>query len=231
MSTESLIDSIANAITEADKQFAAPCMMLKREEAEVYAKAAIAAIYEDNYGKTLPSEISDADLIEDLAHDADFHACARYAPHEAAKEAVRFLKPYLRTTEPVSVEKGEGVAPAEFDPQTAIRNVSGKMEDASSTLASPSTEQPVGRTLFDPNIHCDAERVIAWIDNSKRKAAQMAFTEGLERQIAYRFEDAAMKRESIAPPPESYPAPTYLTCKCHVCEEIRKNNGIEGERK
>lgn len=43
-------------------------------------------------------------------------------------------------------------------------------------------------TPFDPNIHCDAQRVIAWIDDPDRKPANAAFTEGLERQIAYRFE-------------------------------------------
>jgi hypothetical protein len=44
-------------------------------------------------------------------------------------------------------------------------------------------------TLFDPNRHCDAQRVIAWIDDHERKPANMAFTKGMERQIAYRFED------------------------------------------
>ncbi len=34
----------------------------------------------------------------------------------------------------------------------------------------------------------DAERVCAWIDDASRKPAVLSFTEGMERQIAYRFE-------------------------------------------
>lgn len=34
----------------------------------------------------------------------------------------------------------------------------------------------------------DAQRLIAWLDDPKRKPAMLAFTEGNERQIAYRFE-------------------------------------------
>ncbi len=34
----------------------------------------------------------------------------------------------------------------------------------------------------------DAQRVIDWIDNPARQPAVHAFTEGNERQIAYRFE-------------------------------------------
>lgn len=34
----------------------------------------------------------------------------------------------------------------------------------------------------------DAERVCAWIDDPGRKSAVLTFTEGMERQIAYRFE-------------------------------------------
>ena len=45
-------------------------------------------------------------------------------------------------------------------------------------------------TPYDPNRHCDAIRVIEWIDNPDRKRANEAFTAGLERQIAYRFEAA-----------------------------------------
>lgn len=36
----------------------------------------------------------------------------------------------------------------------------------------------------------DAERVLAWIDDPQRKPAVLAFTEGNERQLAYRFEMA-----------------------------------------
>ncbi len=46
-----------------------------------------------------PVELLVDELVDDLAHDADFHACARYAPHEAAKRAVEFLTPYLRQRE------------------------------------------------------------------------------------------------------------------------------------
>jgi hypothetical protein len=48
-----LIELVASAIKQADKQFAAPCMVLKDEEAEVYAKAAIAAM--ESYDASLPS--------------------------------------------------------------------------------------------------------------------------------------------------------------------------------
>ncbi len=34
----------------------------------------------------------------------------------------------------------------------------------------------------------DAERICAWIDDPGRKSAVLSFTEGPERQIAYRFE-------------------------------------------
>lgn len=34
----------------------------------------------------------------------------------------------------------------------------------------------------------DAERLIAWMDDPHRVSANLAFTEGNERQIAYRFE-------------------------------------------
>lgn len=45
--------------------------------------------------------------------------------------------------------------------------------------------------------HCDGERVIAWIDNPERKAASEAFTAGLERQIAYRFETLQAANERL----------------------------------
>lgn len=38
------------------------------------------------------------------------------------------------------------------------------------------------------NNHADTERVTAWIRDPKRKAANIAFTEGPERQIAYAVE-------------------------------------------
>lgn len=41
---------------------------------------------------------------------------------------------------------------------------------------------------FDPNQHADAVRVIEWMDNPNRPPAALSFTEGMERQIAYRFE-------------------------------------------
>lgn len=44
----------------------------------------------------------------------------------------------------------------------------------------------------------DAERVLAWIDDPARKPAVLAFTEGNERQIAYRFE-MLLRGESICP--------------------------------
>lgn len=43
---------------------------------------------------------------------------------------------------------------------------------------------------FDPNKHCHALPVLDWLDDPDRKLAFFAFTEGLERQIAYRFEGA-----------------------------------------
>lgn len=44
----------------------------------------------------------------------------------------------------------------------------------------------------------DAERVCAWIDDPSRKRAVLAFTEGAERQIAYRFE-GLLRGEYICP--------------------------------
>lgn len=40
----------------------------------------------------------------------------------------------------------------------------------------------------------DVERVIAWLDDPNRRPAAHAFTEGPERQIAYRVEDILSKR-------------------------------------
>lgn len=45
-------------------------------------------------------------------------------------------------------------------------------------------------TKFDPRMHADAGRVLAWLSDKNRKPANLAFTDGLERQLAYRFEDA-----------------------------------------
>lgn len=45
----------------------------------------------------------------------------------------------------------------------------------------------------------DAERVCAWIDDPKRKAAVLSFTEGAERQIAYRFEGLLKARPTRSP--------------------------------
>lgn len=42
------------------------------------------------------------------------------------------------------------------------------------------------------NKYANAERLIEWMDDPKRKPAQLAFTEGMERQIAYRFEALAV---------------------------------------
>ncbi len=44
----------------------------------------------------------------------------------------------------------------------------------------------------------DVERVCAWIDDPSRKRAVLAFTEGPERQIAYRFE-GLLRGEYICP--------------------------------
>lgn len=44
----------------------------------------------------------------------------------------------------------------------------------------------------------DAARVIAWIDDPNRKPANVAFTAGDERQIAYRFEMASAAAPAIA---------------------------------
>lgn len=41
--------------------------------------------------------------------------------------------------------------------------------------------------------YADAERLIAWIDDPDRMRANVAFTEGNERQIAYRFEQLLAK--------------------------------------
>lgn len=38
------------------------------------------------------------------------------------------------------------------------------------------------------NRHADADRVVAWINDPKRKPSYTAFTEGPERQIAYAIE-------------------------------------------
>ncbi len=38
------------------------------------------------------------------------------------------------------------------------------------------------------NKHADAERLIEWMQDTKRKPATLAFTEGPERQVAYEFE-------------------------------------------
>lgn len=59
--------------------------------------------------------------------------------------------------------------------------------------------------LFDMRKRfCDAERLIAWIDDPKRQPAVHAFTEGHERQIAYRFEDALGKVALAKAAIESY---------------------------
>jgi len=44
----------------------------------------------------------------------------------------------------------------------------------------------------------DSERVCAWIDDPRRKRAVLSFTEGPERQIAYRFE-GLLRGEYICP--------------------------------
>lgn len=38
------------------------------------------------------------------------------------------------------------------------------------------------------NKHADADRIIEWVKDPKRKPANTAFTEGPERQIAYLIE-------------------------------------------
>lgn len=40
------------------------------------------------------------------------------------------------------------------------------------------------------NEFANVQRVIAWMNDPKRKPAMLAFTEGCERQIAYTFEAA-----------------------------------------
>lgn len=44
----------------------------------------------------------------------------------------------------------------------------------------------------------DVRRVVAWLDDPRRKFAVNAFTEGPERQLAYRFE-SLLRSEQICP--------------------------------
>jgi hypothetical protein len=44
--------------------------------------------------------------------------------------------------------------------------------------------------------HANADRVIAWINEPKRKPAMLAFTEGPERQIAYAIEGLIRRERS-----------------------------------
>lgn len=46
----------------------------------------------------------------------------------------------------------------------------------------------------------DSERIIAWLDDPKRRRAVNAFTEGPERQLAYRFEDLLRRTSSCENP-------------------------------
>lgn len=40
---------------------------------------------------------------------------------------------------------------------------------------------------------CNGKRILEWLDNPNRKPAHLSFTDGLERQIAYRFEALSNK--------------------------------------
>lgn len=44
---------------------------------------------------------------------------------------------------------------------------------------------------------CDGQRVLAWLDDPERKPADMAFTAGLERQLAYRFDEVMRENERL----------------------------------
>lgn len=48
------------------------------------------------------------------------------------------------------------------------------------------------------NSLADIERIFAWLDNPRRKPAILSFTEGPERQVAYRFENL-LHGEHICP--------------------------------
>lgn len=43
--------------------------------------------------------------------------------------------------------------------------------------------------------HADVERVVRWIEDRKRKPANLAFTEGPERRIAYAIEQMIFDME------------------------------------
>lgn len=89
----------------------------------------------------------------------------------------------------------QSLSPAPVNAGDAPSGNGGETERGAKDCGRRPSPAPDTRTLFDPNRHCDAERVIAWIDNPERELAVLAFTEGLERQIAYRFETAAASSE------------------------------------
>lgn len=51
----------------------------------------------------------------------------------------------------------------------------------------------MGRNRKCLEFHADYRRVVEWVKNPKRKQANLAFTEGPERLIAYAVEEALKK--------------------------------------
>lgn len=44
---------------------------------------------------------------------------------------------------------------------------------------------------------CDGQRVVEWFEDSERRSANVAFTDGVERQLAYRFEDLFQRVDEL----------------------------------
>lgn len=62
----------------------------------------------------------------------------------------------------------------------------------------------------------NAERVIAWMKDPKRKPANLAFTEGPERQIAYQFEARHMLLEAVAEAARTLIDESYLSANPYI---------------